>query len=148
MELALEEARQAANEQEVPIGAVAVLNDRLLARDHNRCIQLNDATAHAEILVLRKAGKVLSNYRLKGLSLYVTLEPCAMCCGAIIWSRVSRLVYGAKDEKAGTVSSKASLLEPGLFNHTVEVIEGEMEQESRKILQSFFRERRNSGFRR
>jgi tRNA(adenine34) deaminase len=142
MEVALQEARQAADEQEVPIGAVAVLEDRLVARDHNRCIQLNDATAHAEILVLREAGRVLSNYRLNGVSLYVTLEPCAMCCGALIWARVSRIVFGAKDEKAGAAGSKVSLLESGLFNHTVEVIEGEMAEESRQILRSFFEERR------
>ena len=108
MKVALEEAELARAEEEVPIGAVAVLDDEIIARDHNRCIQLHDATAHAEMLVLREAGSVLSNYRLNGISLYVTVEPCAMCCGALIWARISRLVFGARDTKAGAVYSKVS----------------------------------------
>lgn len=143
MEIALDEARRAAGQGEVPIGAVAVLNDRVIARDHNRCIQLSDATAHAEILVLRQAGQALSNYRLNGLELYVTIEPCAMCCGALIWARISRLVMGARDEKAGAVLSRVHLLEPGLFNHSVEVLEGEMAEESRRLMRSFFEARRS-----
>jgi tRNA(adenine34) deaminase len=142
MRIALEEAAQAGIEGEVPIGAVAVLDDRIIARDHNRSIQLHDATAHAEILVLREAGRILSNYRLNGLALYVTVEPCVMCCGALIWTRISRLVFGTRDEKAGAACSRVSLLEPGLFNHTLEVEEGEMAEECREILRAFFRERR------
>lgn len=142
MKVALEEAELARAEEEVPIGAVAVLDDEIIARDHNRCIQLHDATAHAEMLVLREAGSVLSNYRLNGISLYVTVEPCAMCCGALIWARISRLVFGARDAKAGAVYSKVSLLEPGLFNHLPEVTEGTMAEESREILQRFFKARR------
>ena len=142
MAIALEEAELARTEGEVPIGAVAVFEGRLLARDHNRSIQLCDPSAHAEIQVLRTAGSRLSNYRLAGVELYVTLEPCAMCAGALIWSRVSRLIYGASDEKAGAVASRAELLKPGLFNHTVAVTAGVCVEECRRLLQEFFAERR------
>jgi tRNA(adenine34) deaminase len=138
MLLALEEARLAADEGEVPIGSVAVLNESLLARDHNRNIQLSDPTAHAEILVLREAGRRLQNYRLPGLELYVTAEPCSMCAGALIWARISRLVYGCRDEKAGAVASQFELLAPGRLNHTLSVTEGVCADECRKLLQDFF----------
>ena len=138
MEVALEEARQAAREGEVPVGAVVVHDGKLLARDHNRSIQRSDPTAHAEILVLRKAGELLSNYRLTGSDLYVTLEPCAMCAGALIWARVERLFYAAPDLKAGAVSSRVGLLKPGLFNHAPEVVAGVREAEARQLLQDFF----------
>jgi tRNA(adenine34) deaminase len=145
MAIALEEARLARTEGEVPIGAVAVLQGQLLARDHNRSIQLCDPSAHAEILVVRTAGSRLSNYRLGGVELYVTLEPCAMCAGALIWGRVARLVYGATDEKAGAVVSRTRLLNPGLFNHTVEVTAGVRAEECRRILRDFFEARRQTG---
>ena len=138
MEVALEEARQAAREGEVPVGAVVVHEGELLARDHNRSIQRSDPTAHAEILVLRRAGALLSNYRLTGAGLYVTLEPCAMCAGALVWARVGLLVYAAADLKAGAVSSRVGLLKPGLFNHAPEVVPGVREAESRELLQGFF----------
>ncbi len=144
MKLALEEAHKAAQEQEVPVGAVAVLDGELVAREHNRSIQLHDPTGHAEILVLREAGQKLSNYRLKNLEIYVTLEPCAMCAGALLWARIQRLVFGARDEKAGAVFSKASLLSEGRFNHTVQVVEGILAQPSRELLQEFFARRRVS----
>ncbi len=146
MQLALEEARMAAQEEEVPVGAVAVLEGELVARDHNRSIQLHDPTGHAEILVLRQAGQKLSNYRLKNLELYVTLEPCAMCAGALLWARIQQLVFGARDEKAGAVFSKASLLSEGRFNHTVQVVEGILAQPSREILQEFFADRRSAPY--
>ncbi len=142
MAIALEEAELARTEGEVPIGAVAVFEGRLLVRDHNRSIQLCDPSAHAEIQVLRTAGSRLSNYRLAGVELYATLEPCAMCAGALIWSRVSRLIYGASDEKAGAVASRAELLKPGLFNHTVAVTAGVCVEECRRLLHEFFAERR------
>lgn len=142
MGLALEEAAQAAAADEVPVGAVAVLDDECVARDHNRSLQLRDPTAHAEILVLREAGRVLDNYRLGGLALYVTLEPCAMCAGALIWGRVQRLIFGAADEKAGAVRSRLRVLEPGLFNHHVEVTAGVREEESRHLMREFFEARR------
>ncbi len=143
MKLALEEAHKAAQEQEVPVGAVAVLEGELVAREHNRSIQLHDPTGHAEILVLREAGQKLSNYRLKNLEIYVTLEPCAMCAGALLWARIQQLVFGARDEKAGAVFSKASLLSEGRFNHTVQVVEGILAQPSRELLQAFFADRRS-----
>ncbi|MCH7804218.1 MAG: nucleoside deaminase [Acidobacteria bacterium] len=144
MTLALEEAHKAAQEQEVPVGAVAVLEGELVAREHNRSIQLHDPTGHAEILVLREAGQKLSNYRLKNLEIYVTLEPCAMCAGALLWARIQQLVFGARDEKAGAVFSKASLLSEGRFNHTVQVVEGILAQPSRELLQEFFTDRRSA----
>ncbi len=146
MQLALEEARKAAQEEEVPVGAVAVLEGELVAREHNRSIQLHDPTGHAEILVLRQAGQKLSNYRLKNLELYVTLEPCAMCAGALLWARIKQLVFGARDEKAGAVFSKASLLSEGRFTHTVQVVEGILAQPSREILQKFFADRRSAPY--
>lgn len=142
MTMALEEARLGAEEGEVPIGAVAVLQDDLLARNHNRSIQLNDPTAHAELLVLRQAGRDLANYRLTGVDIYVTVEPCAMCAGALVWARASRLIFGARDEKAGAVFSRMTLLQPGLFNHQVEIIEGVLAGPCRQVLRDFFAARR------
>jgi tRNA(adenine34) deaminase len=142
MRMALKEARLAAAENEVPVGAVAVLDGKLLARDHNRSLQLSDPTAHAEILVLRAAGKALGNYRLNGVDLFVTVEPCPMCAGSLIWARISRLVFGTADEKGGGVVSKLDLLNPGRFNHSVEVVSGVCAEEARGILQHFFAARR------
>ena len=142
MELALQEATTAAQEGEVPIGAVAVRGDQLLARDHNRSVQLHDPTAHAELLVLRKAGSKISNYRLNGVEIYVTVEPCAMCAGALIWSRVKRLIFAARDDKSGAVYSRISLLTSGLFNHELEIVEGILAEPSRQILREFFSARR------
>lgn len=145
MSLALEEARRAAAEGEVPIGAVAVLDEVLLARGHNCNIRLNDPTAHAEILVLREAGRQVGNYRLPGVELFVTVEPCSMCAGALVWARVSRLVFGSRDEKAGAVVSKFELLAPGRLNHSVAVTEGVRAEECRRLLRDFFQARRASG---
>lgn len=142
MSLALEEARIAAQEDEVPVGAVAVLRGKLIAKNHNRSIQLNDPTAHAEQLVLRQVGTTLSNYRLKHLTLYVTLEPCAMCAGALIWARIEQLIFGARDEKAGAIFSKMSLLSAELSNHNIDVIQGVMAEPCRDILRQFFLQRR------
>lgn len=142
MELALEEAQTAAKEGEVPVGAVTVREGDLIARDHNRSLQLSDPVAHAEILVLRQTAKVLSNYRLNGVQLFVTLEPCAMCAGALIWARIGLLAFAARDEKAGAVVSKTRLLEPGLFNHDVPFVEGIGAERSRSLLRSFFAARR------
>ncbi len=142
MGLALQEAGSAAREGEVPVGAVAVFDGRLVAREHNRSIQLNDPSAHAEILILRKAGAVVGNYRLLDVEVFVTVEPCAMCAGALIWARVRRLVFGARDSKAGAVVSRFQLLEPGLSNHTVTYEEGLRATECRKMMQDFFAARR------
>ena len=144
MKLALEEAEQAAREGEVPVGAVVVREGRVLGREHNRSIQLNDPTAHAEVLALRAAGEQVGNYRLAKAEVYVTLEPCAMCAGALVWARVSRLVFGARDEKSGAVGSRTNVLLPGLFNHTVEVQQGVLAERSRELLQDFFEARRKT----
>jgi len=142
MEIALEEANTGALEGEVPIGAVLTKGEDIIARDHNRCIQLNDATAHAEILAIRKGGQVLGNYRLPETTLYVTVEPCPMCVGAITQGRVGRLVYGAPEDKTGAVSSKFCLLNDPHLNHRVEVTRGVLEKTCSEILQNFFRGRR------
>lgn len=142
MEMALEEAKRAASEGEVPIGGVLVKNGDIIGRDHNRCIQLNDPTAHAEILLLRRGGELLGNYRLGETTLYVTIEPCTMCVGAITQARVERLVYGAPDEKAGAVSSKFWLLNDPDLNHRVQVKGGVLREECSETLRNFFRGKR------
>ncbi|HYW66250.1 MAG TPA: nucleoside deaminase, partial [Candidatus Dormibacteraeota bacterium] len=124
MQLALDEARASAAAGEVPIGAVLVHNDVVLARSGNRTICDNDPTAHAEILVIREAARLLGNYRLAGTVLYVTLEPCAMCAGAIIQARVPRLIYAADDPKGGAYRSCFELLTSTKLNHQVEVASG------------------------
>jgi tRNA(adenine34) deaminase len=142
MEIALEEANNGALEGEVPVGAVLIKGRDIIARDHNRCIQLNDPTAHAEILVIRRGSQVLGNYRLPETTLYVTVEPCPMCVGAITQGRIGRLVYGAPEDKTGAVSSRFCLLNDPQLNHRVEVTRGVLEQRCSEILQIFFRERR------
>jgi tRNA(adenine34) deaminase len=139
---ALEEAHIGASEGEVPVGAVLTRDGDVIARDHNRCIQFNDPTAHAEILVIRRGGKVLGNYRLPETTLYVTIEPCPMCVGAISQGRIERLVYGAAEEKTGAVSSNFFLLSDPHLHHHVEVTRGILEKRCSGILQDFFREKR------
>lgn len=142
MQLALDEARASAAAGEVPIGAVLVHNDTVLARAGNRTIRDNDPTAHAEIIVIREAARLLGNYRLAGTVLYVTLEPCAMCAGAIVQARVPRLVYAADDPKGGAFRSCFELLTSPKLNHQVEVTSGILAEESGALLQSFFASRR------
>jgi tRNA(adenine34) deaminase len=142
MHLALAEARASADAGEVPIGAVIVLGEAVLARSGNRTIRDIDPTAHAEIVVLREAARVLGNYRLAGTTLYVTLEPCAMCAGAMIQARVPRLVYGADDPKGGAFRSCFTILTNAQLNHTVEVTAGVLAADSTSLLQSFFAARR------
>ena len=139
---ALELAARAEAEGEVPVGAVLVAEDRVVASDWNRCIALNDPTAHAELLVLRAAGQALENYRLPGATLYVTLEPCAMCAGAMVHARIARLVYGAPDPKTGAAGSVFDLLRTSQLNHRVEVTGGVLEEACGKLLRDFFRARR------
>lgn len=142
MLVALEEARLAAAAGEVPVGAVVVLGGRILARGHNTPIGLSDPTAHAEVLALRSAAARIGNYRLPGAALYVTVEPCAMCAGAVLNARVSRLIYGAPDPKAGAVASRLRLLEvPGL-PHRVAVTAGLRGEECGALLRDFFQARR------
>ena len=142
MQEALKEAQAAAAAGEVPIGAVLVHDGKVLARSNNRTIRDNDPTAHAEILVLRTAARLLGNYRLSGTTLYVTIEPCSMCAGAIIQARVPRLVYGADDPKGGAVRSCFEVLSNPRLNHQVEITSGILAVHCAAILQSFFAERR------
>lgn len=142
MIMALKEAQIAAEQGEIPIGAILVKNGQVIAKDHNRCIELNDPTAHAEILVLRKAGKILKNYRLNGSIIYVTAEPCSMCVSALIHGRVSGLVFGTLEPKTGAIKSRLRLLENRYFNHKVEVKKGILERECKEILKEFFKNRR------
>ncbi len=142
MELAVEEALQASRAGEVPVGAVLVRDGEVLARDHNRPISLNDPTAHAEIMVLRAGAARMKNYRLSRCELYVTIEPCWMCAGAIVQSRISRLIFGARDEKAGAIKSLYNLLEDSRLNHHVQVREGVLAAQCQEIIQAFFSTRR------
>ena len=142
MKMALEEAEEAGRKGEVPVGAILVKGDQVLAKDHNRSIELSDPTAHAEVLVLRKAGEVLGNYRLNGTVMYVTAEPCPMCISAMIHARISRLVFGVPEPKFGAVESKFQLLRDNGFNHSLEVTRGILEKECAEILESFFKKRR------
>ena len=142
MKMALEEAEKAGARGEVPVGAVLLKGGQVLARDHNRCIELSDPTAHAEILVLRKGGEILRNYRLNGTAMYVTAEPCPMCVSAMVHGRISRLVFGASEPKFGAVESKFRLLSDKDMNHKVKVERGILEKECGEILKVFFRERR------
>jgi tRNA(adenine34) deaminase len=142
MRMALEEARRAGEEGEVPVGAVLVSEGKVIGRGRNRPIALCDPTAHAEILAIREGAVHTRNYRLAGSTLFVTLEPCAMCAGALLQARVQRLVFGAEDAKAGAVKSLFGLLADDRLNHRVEVTSGVLAEECREILQRFFSERR------
>ena len=139
MELALREAERAAREGEVPVGAVVVRDRRVIARAHNCPIRLSDPSAHAESLALRRAGRRLGNYRLEGCTLYATIEPCAMCAGAIIQARVGRLVFGAHDSKAGAAGSVLSVIGNPRLNHRLEVVSGILGDRAACLLRNFFR---------
>jgi tRNA(adenine34) deaminase len=140
--LALDQARAAAAAGEVPVGAIVVENGIVVGRGQNRVLRDLDPTAHAEIVALREAARAVGNYRLAGCELFVTLEPCAMCAGAMIHSRLARLIYAAADPKAGAVSSVLQVLNHPRLNHQMLVTSGEMAEESGELLRSFFRERR------
>jgi len=142
MRLAIAEARKAEREGEVPVGAILVRDRRIIGVGHNRPIGLVDPTAHAEILALRQAASRTGNYRLPGTTLYATVEPCAMCAGSLVHARVSRLVFGTLDPRAGAVKTHFQIVTEPALNHRVEVTGGVLEQECRSLLQCFFRERR------
>lgn len=142
VDLALVEARRAADAGEVPIGAVVVLDGMVIARAHNAPITLHDPTAHAEVLALRAAARETGNYRLERTIVYTTVEPCLMCCGALVHARVARLVYGAADPKAGAAASLYRILDDGRLNHRVEVTAGVRAEECAALLTEFFRARR------
>ncbi len=143
MRLALEQAQLAKASGEVPVGAVLVSNDQVIAAGHNQPITQNDPSGHAEILALRAAGQNLGNYRLPDTTLYVTLEPCMMCSGAIMHARVSRLVYGARDPKTGCVHSVLNLFDNQQLNHHTIVDGGILENQCAQVLKDFFKERRS-----
>ncbi|MCX6357363.1 MAG: tRNA adenosine(34) deaminase TadA [Candidatus Aureabacteria bacterium] len=144
MREAMKEASRALEDGEVPIGALIVREGRVIARAHNQVEQLRDATAHAEMIALTQASSAVGDWRLDGVTLYVTKEPCPMCAGAIALSRVRRVVFGARDEKAGAAGSKMDILGDGCLNHTVEVVAGVEEGECRDLLKEFFRAKRTS----
>lgn len=143
MKYAILEANIAKDKGEVPVGSIIVQDNQIIASAHNSSISSNDPTAHAEIEALRKAGEKLNNYRLPRTTLYVTLEPCAMCFGAMIHARIERLVFGALDPKSGVCGSHIDLTSKSIFNHQIEVKSGTLELKCKSILQSFFKLRRN-----
>lgn len=143
MEEAIGEARKASLAGEVPVGAILVDHPlSIVTRAHNRCILDNDPTAHAEIVAIRQAAKLRRNYRLNGMALVVTIEPCPMCMAAIINARIDTLVFGALDNKSGAAGSVWNFAGEEMFNHRVQVIPGIMERECRELMQDFFREKR------
>ena len=142
MQQALMLAQKAELQDEVPGGAVIVKDNQLIAEGWNQPIQNNDPPAHAELTAMRNAGQALKNYRLTDTTLYVTLEPCSMCVGAMIHARVNRLVFGAYDMRTGATGSAINLIDDAIHNHKIEVQGGVMEEECKNILQSFFRRRR------
>jgi tRNA(adenine34) deaminase len=143
MRLALDEAVRAADAGEVPIGAVVVLDGQVVGRGFNRPISDVDPTAHAEIVALREAARTVGNYRLVGAEVYVTIEPCLMCVGALVLARVRTVVFGAREPRTGALVSTTQPLEIPTLNHRFAVVEGVMEEECRALVQSFFRARRD-----
>ena len=144
MEDALREAQRALAQGEVPVGAIVVCDGRIVGRGCNRPLSANDPTAHAEILALREAGQAMGNYRLLECDMYVTVEPCVMCAGAITHARIRRLIYGAEDPKAGAVHSMLQVLNHPKLNHKVEVSSGVLAARCMDLLQTFFREKRKT----
>jgi tRNA(adenine34) deaminase len=143
MRMALREAERGAREGEVPVGAVVVQEGRVLARAHNRPIHLHDPSAHAEVLALRRAARMLRNYRLEACELYVTIEPCAMCVGAIVQARLRRIVFGAHDLKAGACGSALRVLNHRKLNHRVDAAGGILAGDCATLIREFFQRRRN-----
>ena len=142
MKRALDQAQKAFDIGEVPVGAVLTLDGEIIAESHNKPISNSDPSSHAEINVIREAAKFLKNYRLQNTTLYVTLEPCMMCCGALIHARIENLVFSATDSKSGAVVSRANLLDSDFINHKVNYSEGTMAKESSDLLKRFFSQRR------
>ncbi len=142
MREALALAEQAEDQNEVPVGAVIVLNDKVIGKGWNQPISKNDPSAHAEIIAIRNAAKLVKNYRLVDTTLYVTLEPCLMCVGAILHARIKKLVFGAFDNKTGAVSSVFNILTDSRHNHNVEVQGGILETQCAELLKTFFKQRR------
>jgi tRNA(adenine34) deaminase len=144
MRYALNRAIEAGERGEVPVGAIVVVDGEIVAEGFNEPIATNDPTAHAEIVAIRRAAAQLGNYRLTGATLYVTIEPCQMCVGALVHARIARLVYGAAEPKAGAIESAMRAHEHPSLNHRIEVTSGVLAEESRDLIQAFFRERRST----
>ena len=144
MQIAIQEAKLAMKENEIPVGSVLVENEKIIAQAHNQPIINNDPTAHAEIQLLRKAGKQQENYRLGGSTLYVTLEPCAMCFGAMMHARIKRIVFGALDPKTGVCGSCIDLNKESFFNHKISITGGVLEKECGDLLRLFFKTKRDN----
>lgn len=142
MKLAIEQAKVAEENGDVPIGAVIVYKDQVIGRAYNQREQLNDPTAHAEIIALTQAAAYLSSWRLNGCTIYVTLEPCPMCAGALVLARIDRLVYGCDDPKAGACKSLYNIVQDERLNHRLEVASGVLEEDCSELLQGFFARRR------
>lgn len=140
---ALALARQAEHLNEVPVGAIVVKDDQIVGRGFNQPISTNDPTAHAEMMALREAAKHLGNYRLVDCTLYVTIEPCTMCTGAMVHSRIKRLVYGASESKSGAIESNAQLLDAQFFNHKIDWLGGVLSEECSALMSQFFKRRRD-----
>ena len=143
MKRALFQAEKAYHKDEVPVGAVVILNDQIISEAHNNSIKGLDPSGHAEIEALKKAALVVGNYRIKEAVMYVTLEPCMMCCGALVQARLSEVVFAARDPKSGVVVSNGQLLESSFLNHKVRYRQGPLENESSEILKRFFASRRS-----
>lgn len=144
MRIALEEARMGALEGEIPVGAVAVFDGRVIARAHNRVESLRDASAHAEMTVLRAASTALDRWRLTGITLYVTIEPCPMCAMALVLSRVDRVVFGAKEPRTGAAGSFIQILGNSTLNHRPDILGGVLGDEASELLRGFFRKKRSA----
>lgn len=144
MQQALKCALKAKQIDEVPIGAVIVKDNKIISRGYNKSITLKDSTAHAEIVAIRKACKKLNNYRLTGCSIYVTIEPCAMCVGALVHARIKNIYFGAKDLKSGACKSVFSIANSNKLNHNINVISGLLEQDCARIIKEFFKNKRKN----
>ena len=142
MLLALKEAKKALLIDEVPVGCVIVYNNKVVARGYNKREKEQDATSHAEINAIRKASKKINNWRLCDMDLYVTVEPCIMCAGAIMWSRFRRVIYGAKDPKGGALGTSVNIFDTPNINHHPEIIGGVLEEECSSIIKNYFKEKR------
>lgn len=142
MNAALKEAKKAYEKDEVPVGAVIVLNDKIIARGHNLRESTNDPTMHAEIVAIRKACKKSKSWRLEGATMYVTVEPCAMCAGTILWARIKRVIYGAKDLKGGALGTSFNLYEQPNLNHYPEICGGVLENDCAELIRTFFKKKR------
>ncbi|MFA5421360.1 MAG: tRNA adenosine(34) deaminase TadA [Bacilli bacterium] len=145
MTQALKEARKALLIDEVPVGAIIVKNDKIIARSFNQREKRNDPTAHAEVLAVRKACKKLGVWRLDGCTIYITIEPCSMCAGTLMWTRIDRIVYGAEDPKGGALASSFNLFDQKNINHHPAVSGGVLENECGQLVSSFFQNKRNQG---